>query len=268
LYTKLYARRRRQFIGAPPALQAITKSAMKQSKLANADRVLATDASGPDNGRRCTTPMPPWNPTALPQGHVRDYDLVDVRRRGRRRHHEDPEAEPALEGVDELLPAHRTAGESRGATVDDVGLEAEDLGDVVLHQLHDGPALRGVAAKYLDRYLAWMRMEEWLKDAAMPAHSIVSGLGRQRMNACAIRARRPRQRSRHSCAGCPAKSALRYPPHGRSNLSFALTSSAHCGVTDANFEALRERQSRHRTWSARATPVTLPLDAVTDTSKG
>ena len=81
---------------------------------------------------------------------------------------------------------------------------------------------RGVATRYFDNDLAWMRMWEWFVDAAQ----------------------------------------------GSSNFTFALTSRTHSVVTDANFEALRECQSRHRTWSARATPVTLPADGVTNTSKG
>ncbi|VTV17375.1 hypothetical protein WDL1P1_00339 (plasmid) [Variovorax sp. WDL1] len=55
---------------------------------------------------------------------------------------------------------------------------------------------------------------------------------------------------------------------GSRSFTFALTSSVHFVVTEANFEALRERQSRHRTWSVKATPVTLPEDGVTGTSKG
>lgn len=42
--------------------------------------------------------------------------------------------------------------------------------------------LRGVATKYLDNYLAWMRMWEWFKEGVKPEHFIVSGLGRQLIN--------------------------------------------------------------------------------------
>jgi hypothetical protein len=38
---------------------------------------------------------------------------------------------------------------------------------------------RGVATKYLDNHLAWMRMWEWSKEGVKPKHFIVSGLGRQ-----------------------------------------------------------------------------------------
>jgi hypothetical protein len=42
--------------------------------------------------------------------------------------------------------------------------------------------MRGVATKYLDNYLGWMRMGEWFKDGAKPELFIVSGLGRQIIN--------------------------------------------------------------------------------------
>lgn len=42
--------------------------------------------------------------------------------------------------------------------------------------------LRGVAAKYLDDCLAWMRMREWFEDGTDPEHSTVSGLGQQIIN--------------------------------------------------------------------------------------
>jgi hypothetical protein len=42
--------------------------------------------------------------------------------------------------------------------------------------------LRGIATKYLDNYLAWMRMWEWLKEGVKPEHFIISGLGRQLLN--------------------------------------------------------------------------------------
>lgn len=42
--------------------------------------------------------------------------------------------------------------------------------------------LRGLATKYLDNYLAWMRMWEWFKEGVKPAHFIVSGLGQQIIN--------------------------------------------------------------------------------------
>lgn len=42
--------------------------------------------------------------------------------------------------------------------------------------------LRGVATKYLDNYLAWMRMREWFKEGVKPEHFIVSGLGQQIIN--------------------------------------------------------------------------------------
>jgi hypothetical protein len=39
-----------------------------------------------------------------------------------------------------------------------------------------------VATKYLDNYLAWLRMWEWFKDGVKPEHFIVSGLGQQIIN--------------------------------------------------------------------------------------
>jgi hypothetical protein len=59
-----------------------------------------------------------------------------------------------------------------------------------------------------------------------------------------------------------------FAAQGSKSFTFALTSSVHCLVAKANFEALRERQSRHRTWSAKATPVALPEVGVIGTSKG
>lgn len=59
-----------------------------------------------------------------------------------------------------------------------------------------------------------------------------------------------------------------FAAQGSRSFTFALTSSVHCLVAEANFDALRERQSRHRTWSVKATPVALPDAGVIGTSKG
>ncbi len=42
--------------------------------------------------------------------------------------------------------------------------------------------LCGVAAKYLDDCLAWMRMRVWFEDGTEPEHSTVAGLGQQTIN--------------------------------------------------------------------------------------